>query len=147
LIIYQLLLSYWYETLCSCHINLTVVLTILYLLCQIQHPRYRLDRFDLVVTPRHDYYALTAKGQRETPWLFRRWITPREPPGPNVVCCSFSLKQKYFICLYSAVPVLNFELWKARSWLLEHFTRQILLHYELLLQTGMMNLLPCQSRW
>ncbi|KAM0861263.1 hypothetical protein ACQ4PT_046003 [Festuca glaucescens] len=52
---------------------------------QIQHPRYRLDRFDLVVTPRHDYYALTAKGQREVPWLFRRWITPREPPGPNVL--------------------------------------------------------------
>ncbi|EMS51584.1 hypothetical protein TRIUR3_15116 [Triticum urartu] len=51
---------------------------------QIQHPRYRLDRFDLVVTPRHDYYALTAKGQQEVPWLFRRWITPREPPGPNV---------------------------------------------------------------
>ncbi|VAH47659.1 unnamed protein product [Triticum turgidum subsp. durum] len=48
---------------------------------QIQHPRYRLDRFDLVVTPRHDYYALTAKGQQEVPWLFRRWITPREPPG------------------------------------------------------------------
>lgn len=60
---------------------------------QIQHPRYRLDRFDLVVTPRHDYYALTAKGQQEVPWLFRRWITPREPPGPNVVLTSGALHQ------------------------------------------------------
>ncbi|KAM0840661.1 hypothetical protein ACQ4PT_059515 [Festuca glaucescens] len=60
---------------------------------QIQHPRYRLDRFDLVVTPRHDYYALTAKGQQEVPWLFRRWITPREPPGPNVVLTAGALHQ------------------------------------------------------
>jgi mitochondrial fission protein ELM1 len=52
---------------------------------QIQHPRYRLDRFDLVVTPRHDYYALTTRGQREFPHLLWRWITAREPPGPNVL--------------------------------------------------------------
>uniref|UniRef100_A0A0D9ZKJ6 Mitochondrial fission protein ELM1 n=1 Tax=Oryza glumipatula TaxID=40148 RepID=A0A0D9ZKJ6_9ORYZ len=52
---------------------------------QIQHPRYRLDRFDLVVTPRHDYYALTTRGQREFPHLLWRWITAREPPGPNVI--------------------------------------------------------------
>ncbi|WVZ85556.1 hypothetical protein U9M48_032470 [Paspalum notatum var. saurae] len=52
---------------------------------QIQHPRFRLEMFDLVVTPRHDYYALTAKGQQEVPWLLRRWITPQEPPGPNVL--------------------------------------------------------------
>uniref|UniRef100_A0A453BY45 Uncharacterized protein n=1 Tax=Aegilops tauschii subsp. strangulata TaxID=200361 RepID=A0A453BY45_AEGTS len=81
---------------------------------QIQHPRYRLDRFDLVVTPRHDYYALTAKGQQGVPWLFRRWITPREPPGPNVVCCFFSSLQ-IFVCFHPAVLVLNFERWKARS--------------------------------
>ncbi|KQJ82532.1 hypothetical protein BRADI_5g09491v3 [Brachypodium distachyon] len=60
---------------------------------QIQHPRYRLDRFDLVVTPRHDYYALTAKGQQEIPRLFRTWITPREPPGPNVVLTAGALHQ------------------------------------------------------
>nr|CAD1836777.1 unnamed protein product [Ananas comosus var. bracteatus] len=48
---------------------------------QIQHPRSRLDRFDLVVTPRHDYYALTASGQQEIPRFFRRWVTPREPPA------------------------------------------------------------------
>ncbi|KAK8957429.1 hypothetical protein KSP39_PZI001581 [Platanthera zijinensis] len=52
---------------------------------QIQHPRTRLDRFDLVVAPRHDYHALTSQGQEEIPRLFRRWITPREPPGRNVV--------------------------------------------------------------
>jgi mitochondrial fission protein ELM1 len=54
---------------------------------QIQHPRSRLDRFDLVVTPRHDYHALTVTGQQEVPRLFRRWVTPQEPPGRNVVCC------------------------------------------------------------
>lgn len=61
---------------------------------QIQHPRSRLDRFDLVVTPRHDYYALTATGQQEVPRLFRRWITPQEPPRSNVVCCFPTLRCK-----------------------------------------------------
>ncbi|CAM0945720.1 unnamed protein product [Alopecurus aequalis] len=60
---------------------------------QIQHPRSRLDRFDLVVTPRHDYYALTASGQQEVPWLFRRWITPQESPGGNVVLTVGALHQ------------------------------------------------------
>ncbi|TVU14621.1 hypothetical protein EJB05_38097, partial [Eragrostis curvula] len=60
---------------------------------QIQHPRFRLDRFDLVVTPRHDYYALTARGQQEIPRLFRRWVTPLEPPGPNVVLTAGALHQ------------------------------------------------------
>ncbi|CAL5067628.1 unnamed protein product [Urochloa decumbens] len=60
---------------------------------QIQHPRFHLDRFDLVVTPRHDYYALTAKGQQEIPRLLRRWITPQEPPGPNVVLTTGALHQ------------------------------------------------------
>ncbi|XP_047081654.1 mitochondrial fission protein ELM1 [Lolium rigidum] len=60
---------------------------------QIQHPRSRLDRFDLVVTPRHDYYALTASGQQEVPRLFRRWITPQEPPGRNVVLTVGALHQ------------------------------------------------------
>uniref|UniRef100_A0ACD5ZCY3 Uncharacterized protein n=1 Tax=Avena sativa TaxID=4498 RepID=A0ACD5ZCY3_AVESA len=60
---------------------------------QIQHPRSRLDRFDLVVAPRHDYYALTASGQQEVPRLFRRWITPQEPPGSNVVLTVGALHQ------------------------------------------------------
>ncbi|KAL4182580.1 hypothetical protein AMTRI_Chr11g150820 [Amborella trichopoda] len=52
---------------------------------QIQHPRTKLNRFDLVVTPRHDYYALTPSGQQEIPRFLRRWITPREPPDGHVV--------------------------------------------------------------
>ncbi|CAD6260999.1 unnamed protein product [Miscanthus lutarioriparius] len=60
---------------------------------QIQHPRSRLGRFDLVVTPRHDYYVLTTRGQQEVPRLFRRWITPQEPPGPNVVLTAGALHQ------------------------------------------------------
>ena len=40
----------------------------------------------MVVTPQHDYYALTPSGQQEIPKFMRRWITPREPPGQNVVC-------------------------------------------------------------
>nr|CAB3484469.1 unnamed protein product [Digitaria exilis] len=59
----------------------------------IQHPRFHLDRFDLVVTPCHDYYALTAKGQQEIPRLLRRWITPQQPPGPNVVLTAGALHQ------------------------------------------------------
>lgn len=62
------------------------------LLFQIQHPRSRLDRFDLVVTPRHDYYALTANGQQEIPRILRWCITPKEPPGRNVVCFSVVMR-------------------------------------------------------
>lgn len=57
---------------------------------QIQHPRTRLDRFDLVVTPRHDYHVLSPSGQQEIPQFIRRWITPREPPSRTVVCYLFS---------------------------------------------------------
>lgn len=52
---------------------------------QIQHPRSQLERFDLVITPRHDYYPLTPHAQEQIPWFLRRWITPRQPPGRNVV--------------------------------------------------------------
>ncbi|KAL6634494.1 hypothetical protein ACP70R_027165 [Stipagrostis hirtigluma subsp. patula] len=44
---------------------------------QIQHPRSRLDRFDL----------------QEIPRLFRRWITPQEPPGRDVVLTVGALHQ------------------------------------------------------
>eukprot|EP00268_Persea_americana_P036040 TRINITY_DN3552_c1_g1_i1.p1 TRINITY_DN3552_c1_g1~~TRINITY_DN3552_c1_g1_i1.p1 ORF type:complete len:426 (-),score=59.71 TRINITY_DN3552_c1_g1_i1:301-1578(-) len=60
---------------------------------QIQHPRYRLNRFDLVVTPRHDYYPLTPIGQEQTPRFLRRWITPREPPDKHVVLTVGALHQ------------------------------------------------------
>ncbi|KAL2481691.1 Mitochondrial fission protein ELM1 [Abeliophyllum distichum] len=51
---------------------------------QIQHPRSRLHRFDLVITPRHDYYPLTPEAQRQVPWFLRRWVTPRKPPEKHV---------------------------------------------------------------
>ncbi|TMW83059.1 hypothetical protein EJD97_003115 [Solanum chilense] len=50
----------------------------------IQHPRSRLNRFDLVITPRHDYYPLTPEGQKQIPWFLRRWITPRTSPERHV---------------------------------------------------------------
>ncbi|KAF3637415.1 Mitochondrial fission protein ELM1 [Capsicum annuum] len=60
---------------------------------QIQHPRSRLDRFDLVITPRHDYYPLTSEGQKKIPWLLRRWITPRTSPERHVVLTVGALHQ------------------------------------------------------
>ncbi|CAE6087889.1 unnamed protein product [Arabidopsis arenosa] len=51
---------------------------------QVQHPRSRLERFDLVITPRHDYFSLTPEGKRQIPFFLRPWVTPREPPGRNV---------------------------------------------------------------
>uniref|UniRef100_A0A2C9V9R2 Mitochondrial fission protein ELM1 n=1 Tax=Manihot esculenta TaxID=3983 RepID=A0A2C9V9R2_MANES len=51
---------------------------------QIQHPRSRLNRFDLVITPHHDYYPLTPQAQEQVPWFLRKWITPREPPDRHV---------------------------------------------------------------
>ncbi|KAG6528820.1 hypothetical protein ZIOFF_011005 [Zingiber officinale] len=77
---------------------------------QIQHPRSRLDRFDLVVTPRHDYYALTASGQQEIPRIMRRWITPREPPGKNVVVTVGALHQADSAALRIAATVWHDEL-------------------------------------
>jgi mitochondrial fission protein ELM1 len=83
----------------ACHTNLNLI-PLVFFDFQIQHPRSRLDRFDLVVTPRHDYYALTASGQQEVPRLFRRWITPQEPPGRNVVCVSdITHKWKIMCCV------------------------------------------------
>ena len=116
---------------------------------QIQHPRFHLDRFDLVVTPRHDYYALTAKGQQEVPRLLRRGITPQEPPGPNVVCCSCLSYVKCPVCFHhvTAVLFLTCETCKARSSLLVHYTKQILLLYVLPLQIGMLYSLLCRSHW
>ncbi|XP_026378321.1 mitochondrial fission protein ELM1-like [Papaver somniferum] len=51
---------------------------------QIQHPRMNLSRFDVVITPRHDYYPLTPQVQVQIPKFFREWVTPYEPPNKNV---------------------------------------------------------------
>ncbi|ESQ40539.1 hypothetical protein EUTSA_v10013667mg [Eutrema salsugineum] len=58
---------------------------------QVQHPRSRLERFDLVITPRHDYYSLTPEGKRQIPFFLRPWVTPREPPGRNVLLTTGAL--------------------------------------------------------
>ncbi|CAA0842970.1 Mitochondrial fission protein ELM1 [Striga hermonthica] len=54
-------------------------------LVQIQHPRSRLNRFDLVITPEHDYYPLMPEAQEQIPFFLRRWVTPRNPPDKHVV--------------------------------------------------------------
>ncbi|XP_076906383.1 mitochondrial fission protein ELM1-like [Bidens hawaiensis] len=69
---------------------------------QIQHPRTQLNRFDLVVAPQHDYYALTAHAQEQVPRLFRKYITPNEPPSKNVVLTVGALHQVDFAALRSA---------------------------------------------
>ena len=56
---------------------------------QIQHPRLHLKGFDMVITPKHDYYPLTPEGQKQVPWFLRSWITPRDPPDCHVVCIMF----------------------------------------------------------
>ncbi|OMO82381.1 Mitochondrial fission ELM1-like protein [Corchorus capsularis] len=77
---------------------------------QIQHPRSRLNRFDLVITPNHDYYPLTPHAQKQIPWFLQRWITPREPPGRNVVLTVGALHQADSAALRSAASVWHDEL-------------------------------------
>ncbi|KAK2987399.1 hypothetical protein RJ640_020596 [Escallonia rubra] len=77
---------------------------------QIQHPRSRLDTFDLVITPRHDYYPLTPQAQEHVPWFLRKWITLREPPGRHVVLTVGALHQADPIALQSAASAWHYEL-------------------------------------
>ncbi|KAI4348933.1 hypothetical protein L6164_009594 [Bauhinia variegata] len=77
---------------------------------QIQHPRLHLNRFDLVITPRHDYYPLTPDAQKQIPWYLRRWITPREPPGRNVILTVGALHQADFTALRIAASTWRDEL-------------------------------------
>ncbi|XP_027343361.1 mitochondrial fission protein ELM1-like [Abrus precatorius] len=73
---------------------------------QIQHPRLHLNRFDMVITPHHDYYyPLTPEAQKQVPKFLRRWISPREPPescGMYHVLTLGALHQIYFASLRSA---------------------------------------------
>ncbi|CAM8919783.1 unnamed protein product [Rhodiola kirilowii] len=78
-------------------------------LVQIQHPRSRLDRFDLVIAPRHDYYPLSLQAQAQVPRFIRRWITPREPPGKNVVLTIGALHHVDSTTLRSAAISWNEE--------------------------------------
>ncbi|KAK4833170.1 hypothetical protein QYF36_006944 [Acer negundo] len=77
---------------------------------QIQHPRSHLNRFDLVITPRHDYYPLTPDAQEQIPWFLRRWITPREPPARHVVLTVGALHQADSAALRTAASAWNDEL-------------------------------------
>ncbi|KAG8501215.1 hypothetical protein CXB51_003305 [Gossypium anomalum] len=76
----------------------------------IQHPRSRLNRFDLVITPQHDYHPLTPHGQRQIPWFLRRWITPRRPPDGHVVLTVGALHLADSAALRSAASVWHDEL-------------------------------------
>ncbi|KAG6401597.1 hypothetical protein SASPL_138459 [Salvia splendens] len=62
-------------------------------LVQIQHPRSRLHRFDLVITPQHDYYPLSPEAQEQIPLVLRRRVTPRKPPDKHVVLTVGALHQ------------------------------------------------------
>ncbi|KAJ6300234.1 hypothetical protein OIU76_021101 [Salix suchowensis] len=77
---------------------------------QIQHPRLNLNRFDLVITPCHDYYPLTPEAQDQIPWFLRSWITPREPPDSNVVLTVGALHQADSAALRIAASLWHDEL-------------------------------------
>ncbi|XP_073154768.1 mitochondrial fission protein ELM1 [Henckelia pumila] len=66
---------------------------------QIQHPRSHLDRFDMVITPQHDYYPLTPSAQNQVPRFLRKWITPNEAPDGHVILTVGALHQIDFAAL------------------------------------------------
>ncbi|KHN21164.1 Hypothetical protein glysoja_006643 [Glycine soja] len=68
---------------------------------QIQHPRLHLNRFDMVITPKHDYYPLTPEGQEQVPRFLQSWITPRDPPDCHVVLTMGALHQIDFSSIRS----------------------------------------------
>ncbi|CAI8616249.1 unnamed protein product [Vicia faba] len=76
---------------------------------QIQHPRLHLNRFDMVITPKHDYYPLTPQGQEQVPRLIRSWITPRDPPDSHVVLTTGALHQIDFTAIRSAAATWHDE--------------------------------------
>ncbi|KAH7561263.1 hypothetical protein JRO89_XS10G0202800 [Xanthoceras sorbifolium] len=76
---------------------------------QIQHPRVHLNRFDLVITPRHDYYPLTPQAQEKIPQFVQRWITPREPPDSHVVLTTGALHHIDSSALRSAASAWHDE--------------------------------------
>ncbi|PNY01541.1 hypothetical protein L195_g024841, partial [Trifolium pratense] len=75
----------------------------------IQHPRVHLNRFDMVITPKHDYYPLTPQGQEQVPRLIRSWITPRDPPDSHVVLTTGALHQLDFTSIRSAAAAWHDE--------------------------------------
>ncbi|KAE9616759.1 hypothetical protein Lal_00035151 [Lupinus albus] len=76
---------------------------------QILHPRLSLNRFDMVITPKHDYYPLTPQGQKQVPQFLRSWITPRDPPDSHVVLTMGALHQIDFTSIRSAAAMWHDE--------------------------------------
>ncbi|XAR64734.1 hypothetical protein NMG60_11008536 [Bertholletia excelsa] len=76
---------------------------------QIQHPRSRLDRFDLVIAPQHDYYPLMPEGKKQIPWFLQRWITPCDPPDKHVVLTVGALHEADSAALQVAAQVWHDE--------------------------------------
>ncbi|KAK1421560.1 hypothetical protein QVD17_23993 [Tagetes erecta] len=77
---------------------------------QIQHPRSHLSRFDLVISPLHDYYPQTPEGKKQIPWFLHGWITPRQPPRRNVVLTLGALHQVDSDALRCAASAWHAEL-------------------------------------
>ncbi|OAY38227.1 mitochondrial fission protein ELM1 isoform X2 [Manihot esculenta] len=76
---------------------------------QIQHPRSHLNRFDLVITPHHDYYPMTPQAREQVPRFLWKWITPREPPDEHVVLTVGALHQIDFAALRVAASTWHDE--------------------------------------
>ncbi|KAK7257610.1 hypothetical protein RIF29_31694 [Crotalaria pallida] len=76
---------------------------------QILHPRLHLNRFDMVIAPKHDYYPLTPEGQKRVPRVLRSWITPRDPPDSHVILTTGALHQIDFTSLRSAAAMWHDE--------------------------------------
>ncbi|KAE8652854.1 hypothetical protein Csa_022763 [Cucumis sativus] len=96
--------EYFHRPALSCKNQTTFFYIAVFLLVmvQIQHPRLHLNRFDLVITPHHDYYPLTPQAKEQVPRFIRKWITPREPPDQRVVLTVGALHQIDFAALRSA---------------------------------------------
>jgi len=71
---------------CLAQVDIMLKMRLFFEIIRMRHPRFRPERFDLVVAPRHDYYTSTAKGghQQEVPSLLLRWIFPREQPPRRI---------------------------------------------------------------
>ncbi|KAJ7948019.1 Mitochondrial fission protein ELM1 [Quillaja saponaria] len=76
---------------------------------QILHPRLQLNRFDLVITPRHDYYPLTPSAREQVFRFLRTWITPHEPPDNHVVLTVGALHQIDFATLHNSASAWHDE--------------------------------------
>ncbi|GAB4824652.1 hypothetical protein Ancab_007524 [Ancistrocladus abbreviatus] len=76
---------------------------------QIQHPGTRFHRFDMVITPGHDYHPLTPEAQKQIPRFLWPLITPQEPPGRNVVLTVGALHQTDSASLQSAASTWQDE--------------------------------------